>query len=90
VGLSESNDVSEPNKPDPEQAKIDAHLEQRRLNTETRPSGGAAAGATAPATTLIKSVWQNVGKGLHSELVPPAGPPAAVSQDAWKERSRAN
>jgi hypothetical protein len=75
VGLSESN-ISGPNKCDTEQAKIDAHLEQQRRKAETSPSGGAAAGATAPATILIKSVWQN-------------GPPAAVSQDAWKERSRA-
>ncbi len=81
MGLSVSNDVSEPNKPDTEQAKIDDHLEQRRRKTETSPSGGAAADATAPATTLLKSVWQ---KG------PPLGPSAAVSQDARKERPRAN
>jgi hypothetical protein len=70
VGLSESN-VSGPGKPDTEQAKIDA---QQRRDAETSPSGGAAAGATADATILIKSVWQK-------------GPPAAV--DAWKVRSRA-
>ena len=75
VGLSESN-VLGLIKPDTEQAKIDAHLEQQRRKAETSPSGGAAAGATAPATILIKSVWQK-------------GPPAAVSQDAWKEGSRA-
>jgi hypothetical protein len=63
-------------KPDTEQAKIDGHLQQQRRKAETSPSGGAAAGATAPATILIKSVWQK-------------GPPAAVPQDAWKERSRA-
>ena len=74
MGLSESN-ISGPNKSDTEQAKIDAHLEQHRRKAETSPSGGGAASATAPATILIKSVWQK--------------PPAAVSQDAWKERSRA-
>jgi hypothetical protein len=75
VGLSESNALGRI-KPDTEQAKNDAHLEQQRRKAETSPSGGAAAGATAPATILIKSVWQK-------------GPPAAVSQDAWQERSRA-
>ena len=75
MGLSESNALGLI-KPDTEQAKIDAHLEQQRRKAETSPSGGAAAGATAPATILIKSVWQK-------------GPPAAVSQDAWQERSRA-
>jgi hypothetical protein len=75
VGLSESNALGLI-KTDTEQAKIDAHLEQQRRKAETSPSGGAAAGATAPATILIKSVWQK-------------GPPAAVSQDAWQERSRA-
>jgi hypothetical protein len=33
--LSESNDVSEPNKSDTEQAKIDVPLEQQRRKTET-------------------------------------------------------
>ena len=75
MGLSESNALGLI-KPDTEQAKIDAHLEQQRRKAESSPSGGAAAGATAPATILIKSVWQK-------------GPPAIVSQDAWKERSRA-
>ena len=75
VGLFESNGLGLI-KPDTEQAKIDGHLEQQRRKAETSSSGGAAAGATAPATNLIKSVWQK-------------GPPAAVSQDAWKERSRA-
>jgi hypothetical protein len=64
-------------KPKTEQAKIDAHLEQQRRKAKTSPSGGAAAGATSPATILIKSAWQT-------------GPPAAVSHDAWKERSRAS
>jgi hypothetical protein len=73
VGLSESNALGLI-KPDTEQAKIDAHLEQQRRKAETSPSGGAAAGATAPATILIKSVCQK-------------GPPAAVSQDACQERS---
>jgi hypothetical protein len=72
VGLSESNALGLI-KPDTEQAKIDAHLEQQRRKAETSPSGGAAAGATAPATIFIKSVCQK-------------GP---VSQDAWKEPSRA-
>jgi hypothetical protein len=82
VGLSESNALglikpdTEQANINTEQAKIDAHLEQQRRKAETSPSGGAAAGATAPATILIKSVWQK-------------GPPAAVSQDAWEERSRA-
>jgi hypothetical protein len=75
VGLSESN-VLGLSKPDTEQAKVDAHLEEQCRKAETCSSGGAAAGATAPANDLIKSVWQK-------------GPPAAVSQDAWKERSRA-
>ncbi len=75
LGLSESNALTLI-KPDTEQAKIDAHLEQQRRKAQTSPSGGAAAGATAPATILIKSAWQK-------------GPPAAISQDAWKERSRA-
>jgi hypothetical protein len=75
VGLSESNALGLI-KPGTEQAKIDGHLEQQRRKAETSPSGGAAAGATAPATILIKSVWLK-------------GPPAAVSQDALQERSRA-
>ena len=62
--------------PTPSRQKIDAHLEQQRRKVETSPSGGAAVGATAPALIVIKSVWQR-------------GIPAAVSQDAWKERSRA-
>ena len=62
--------------PTPSRQKIDAHLEQQRRKVETSPSDGAAASVTAPATILIKSVWQK-------------GPPEAVSQDAWKERSRA-
>jgi hypothetical protein len=41
-GHSQSN-VSEPNKPDTEQAKIDAHLEQQHRKAETSPSGGPAA-----------------------------------------------
>jgi hypothetical protein len=57
VGLSESN-ASGLIKADTEQAKIDGHLEQQRRKAETSPSGGAAADATAPATILIKSVWQ--------------------------------
>jgi hypothetical protein len=95
VGLSESNALGLI-KPDTEQAKIDGHLEQQRRKAETSPSGGAAAGATAPATILIKSAWQ---KGppqvsVRSEAAVLASavcvmPPAAVSQDAWKERSRA-
>ena len=54
---SESN-VSGPKKLETEQAKIDAHMEQQRRKAETSPSGSAGAGATAPATILIKSVWQ--------------------------------
>ena len=73
MGLYKSNDVSEPNKPDTEQAKIDAHLEQQSRKSETSLSGGAAARAPAPATTSIKSVWQ---KG------PPLGPPAARMERA--------
>ena len=38
VGLYTSNDVSEPNKPDTEQAKIDAHLEQQHRKAETSPT----------------------------------------------------
>jgi hypothetical protein len=57
VGLSESN-VLGLIKPDTEQAKIDSHLEKQRRKAETSPSGGAAAGATAPATVLIKGAWQ--------------------------------
>jgi hypothetical protein len=34
-------------KPETEQAKIDAHLEQQRRKAKTSPSGGAAAGATS-------------------------------------------
>jgi hypothetical protein len=81
VGLSEFNALGLI-KTDTVQAKIDGHLEQQRRKAETSPSGGAAAGATAPATILIKSVWQ---KGATYS----PRPPAAVSQDAWNERSRA-
>jgi hypothetical protein len=38
--------------------KIHAHVEQQRRKAETSPSGGAAAGVTALATILIKSVRQ--------------------------------
>ena len=75
MSLSESNALGRI-KLDTERAKIDAHLEQQRRKAETSPSGGASAGATAPVTILIKSVW-------------PKGPPAAVAQDACKECSRA-
>ena len=57
MNTSESN-VSGPKKLDTEQAKIHAHMDQQRRKAETSPSGGAAAGAAAPATILIKSVWQ--------------------------------
>ena len=56
VVLSESG-VSGPNKSDTEQVKIDSHLEQQCRKAETSPSGGAAAGVTAPVTIVIKSVW---------------------------------
>ena len=55
MGLSESNALGLI-KADTEQAKVDAHLEQQRRKVETSPSGGAAVGATAPATIVIKSV----------------------------------
>ena len=71
MGLSESNALGFI-KPDTQKAKIDVHLEQQRRKTETSPTGGSTAGATTPATILIKSVCQK-------------GP---VSQDAWKEPSR--
>jgi hypothetical protein len=48
-GHSESN-VSGPNKPDTEQAKIDAHLEQQHRKAETSPSGVAA---TVPPSCSI-------------------------------------
>ena len=75
MGLSESKALGLI-KPDTERAKIDAHLEQQRRKAQTSLlCGAAAACATAPSTSLIKSAWQK-------------GPPAAVSQDAWTERSR--
>jgi hypothetical protein len=66
VGLSESTALGLI-KPDTEQAKIDAHLQQQRHKTETSPSGGVAA---PPATILIKGACQK-------------GPPTVVKTSPW-------